>query len=423
VNQRLIAADVFSGAGGFSLGAEQAGFDPVVSVEADEIHSRTHTYNFPLTSHLCIDVRKVTGSLLRAQAAGAARRFGHERARDLDLLIGGPPCQGFSTVGRRDLADQRNDLIQHFARLVVEAQPRYFVMENVPGLLLGPTLSLLHRVMDTLISAGYNLGTGPVLLHSANFGVPQDRLRMFLVGARTGESYPDIPSPTHSPRFVLRKRRSLVIDNRLPGTPTVADAIYDLALLSEWGLTNQDDTRLNAKAAHVHRLAMSKYAQQMRTAGQVDLSWTRDWDAASFANIRVPHHSEQVVSRFDVLRHGAEDPSSRLRRLHPDGLSATLRSGSAKDHGGYTAPRPIHPTLPRVISVREAARLHSFPDWFLFNMTSWHGFRQIGNAVPPRMAAAIMRQIAHVAGGATAPNTPALPSSEKRLLESRNRAA
>ena len=140
---RPIAIDLFAGAGGLGLGFEQAGFDIVAAVEIDPIHCATHQFNFPNCVTICKSVINVTGDELRRRA-GIGRR-------DLDVIIGGPPCQGFSLMGKRALDDTRNQLVFHYVRLVMELKPKYFVFENVKGLTIGK-----HRLIFSMYDACYN---------------------------------------------------------------------------------------------------------------------------------------------------------------------------------------------------------------------------------------------------------------------------
>src|SRR5438046_2247297 len=140
MTERPIAIDLFAGAGGLSLGFEQAGFDITAAVEWDPIHAAAHKLNFPYTTVVCADVRDVSGEQLR-KAAGIGRRA-------VDVVVGGPPCQGFSLIGQRVLEDARNALVFHFLRLVEELRPKTFVMENVPGMAAGTHTQLLEELVQ-----------------------------------------------------------------------------------------------------------------------------------------------------------------------------------------------------------------------------------------------------------------------------------
>jgi DNA (cytosine-5)-methyltransferase 1 len=138
-SNRPIAVDLFAGAGGMTLGFEQAGFDVLAAVEIDPIHACTHQYNFPFWTILCQSVTETTGEEIRAKST--------IKNRDIDVVFGGPPCQGFSIMGKRIVDDPRNDLIFHFVRLVLELRPKFFVMENVRGLTIGKAQQLLIEII------------------------------------------------------------------------------------------------------------------------------------------------------------------------------------------------------------------------------------------------------------------------------------
>src|SRR3954471_11326892 len=137
--RRPLAVDLFAGAGGLSLGLEQAGFDVVASVEYDPVHAATHEFNFPLTEVLCRRLEGLAPDELVAAAERGRYRHGHAGRWNgrIDLIAGGPPCQGFSLIGKRLMNDPRNQLVFHFFRLVTALRPRYFLMENVPGMNVG----------------------------------------------------------------------------------------------------------------------------------------------------------------------------------------------------------------------------------------------------------------------------------------------
>lgn len=206
--RRPIAIDLFSGAGGMSLGLEQAGFDIAAAVEYDPVHAATHEFNFPDTSVICASVTDLSAAELRDRAGLGSK--------EVDLVAGGPPCQGFSFIGKRAVEDARNRLVFDFFRLVVELDARYFVMENVPGMKVGEQAGLLAELIQAF--EGSNYACRPVqLLTASDFGVPQQRTRLFLVGAAEGMALPRSPLPTTSTALSL-----------VPPCPTVWDAIGDL---------------------------------------------------------------------------------------------------------------------------------------------------------------------------------------------------
>lgn len=398
---RPLAVDLFAGAGGFALGVEQAGFDVVAAVDHDPVHAAVHAFNFPDTAIVCADARTVGADAITAAAERGRRLHGHRGPWDgtVDLVFGGPPCQGFSVIGARHADDARNELSFAFAGLIAGLRPRAFVLENVPGMAsaAGPgDRPLLAQAIGRLRRAGYRVAA-PFVLNAADFGVPQDRRRLLVVGVRSdcSDRQAARPRPTCRP-VPKRPRPAARAGDRpaggLPVGPTVADALDDLPDLDRYAeLSHTDRVALAAHVAHAGRSAASPYAALMRQTARDrrDLAAPRRLDAAALTSSHRTVHADAVASRFDATAPGSVDPVSRFYRLHPDGLSATLRAGTGYDRGSFNAPRPIHHRRPRVISVREAARLHSLPDWFRLHWTKWHGFRQIGNSVPPLLGRAV----------------------------------
>lgn len=376
VGGRPIAIDLFAGCGGFSLGLEQAGFDIAAAVDIDPVHALTFAYNHPASRVLCRDIRGLSGSELIAAAREDSRAGGY--FGEIDCIAGGPSCQGFSAIGLRDPADARNDLLSEFARLVAEVRPRYFVMENVPGLLNPAHAHTFRDVLALLTSAGYDLGTSPWTLDASEHGTPQRRLRVFLVGAREG-----LPIP---------------IEPRAVPMISAGDAIGDLLALDSFPRASTTTILSDAEVLALEA-ASSDYARSMRAPERSrDLAAPRAWNPRLLTGVGATAHNPEVVARFDSLAPGRRDSVSRMPRLDAQAPSPTLRAGTTPDHGSFTSVRPIHYALPRVITVREAARLHSFPDWYRFHDTRWLALRQIGNAVPPALGravgAAIVRALA-----------------------------
>jgi DNA (cytosine-5)-methyltransferase 1 len=389
-NKRPIGIDLFAGAGGMSLGFEQAGFEIVASVDYDPIHCATHEFNFPGCATICRSVTGLDGRSIREIAKISKR--------DIDVVFGGAPCQGFSLIGKRALDDPRNALVHHFVRLVSELRPKYFVFENVKGLTIGEHKRFLEEIIEAFRNAGYLVEENYRVLNAADFGVPQDRRRLFLMGARKGYTLPKYPEPTH---FRPDGRCSLPFVKQ---TPTVFEAIGDLPEVEEFDVLLERDW-VFAKFAKP-----SSYAQVLK-----EFNETRNGLELLSSSLRTIH---TVLSkrRFRDTRPGDVEPVSRFLKLDPNGISNTLRAGTASDRGAFTSPRPIHPVSPRCITVREAARLHSYPDRFRFHVTKWHGFRQIGNSVPPLLAQTVAAKFIEKLGAAECSECK-LPISCRELLE------
>lgn len=298
--------------------------------------------------------------------------------RQIDVAFAGPPCQGFSLIGKRAPNDPRNLLLIHLARLLAELSPCYLVVENVEGILLGNAKNMLHEFLDKISGSGYSVVEPIQVLDAAEFGVPQRRRRVFILGYRSdlvAPEYPQPPCPYGE-------------DGESNG-PTVWDAIGDLPRISNYKYLYGDDAYRGDLGSP------SSYARFLR--GDVrdpdDKSMERSRNGAGLGGCLRTVHSGRTIWRFRRTEQGSNEKVSRFHRLAKNDLAPTLRAGTGPDQGSFMAPRPIHPFQDRCITVREAARLHSFPDWFCFHPTKWHGFRQIGNSVPPLLARAIGKAI------------------------------
>jgi len=381
--RRPVAVDLFAGAGGFSLGIEQAGFDVAVAVEQDPVHGAVYAFNFPHTKVLCTDIATLSGQEIKEaldEWTSNNRQQSHGGS-SIDLVFGGPPCQGFSMIGKGDPDDARNNLVFEFCRLVKELQPRYFVMENVPGLVSKKHYAVLKELISRFKAAGYEITEPVQVLNAANFGVPQQRRRVFEPERRSHSQY-----------------------------LTVQDAIADLPNLDDFAeLHKMDCIQLTPTQLYQLQASATLYVKMLRdlTPDSRNFAYSRWWNPQLLTSSMQTLHTETSIERFKKTPMGQLEPISRLRRLDWEKPCYTLRAGTGYDRGSYTSPRPIHPQYPRVISVREAARLHSFPDWFRFHMTKWHGFRQVGNAVPPLLARVLGSQI--IAALEVEPSVPTTP--------------
>lgn len=360
MSKRPIGIDLFAGAGGLSLGFEQAGFDIVAAVEIDPVHCAAHEFNFPNCATLCKDIAKVSGDDIRAHADIGKY--------DVDVVFGGAPCQGFSMIGQRIFDDPRNSLVRHYVRIVREISPKYFVFENVKGLTVGKHRQFLDELIKQL-SRDYEVLLPYRVLNAADYGVPQDRRRLFLIGARKGLRLPAYPEPTQR--------------------VTTAEAIADIPDAEQFSeLIYRDSVRTQLRTP-------SAYARALRELGNkpTHLGYRRRYDANILTSSMRADHTKLSRQRFAATEYGQTEPVSRFHKLDPHGVCNTLRSGTNTDRGAFTSPRPIHYLYARCITVREAARLHSYPDWFRFHVTKWHGFRQIGNSVPPLLARSAATEI------------------------------
>lgn len=321
-NKEFIAVSLFSGGGGLDLGLSLAGFDFKYSNDEVQYYCDTIAYNFPNCITEAKDIREIKGLEIRELI----------KAKRISLIAGGPPCQAFSILGKRgSFADLRGQLVFDYVRLINELKPEAFIFENVPGLLTlnnGEDWEKLYYHFQ--VETGYNIHTD--ILNAANYGVPQIRKRVFVVGFRQPTEF-RFPEPIY--------RDSLSSDLLNQHLPAWLPA--KLALENVNGLYNHD--------------------------------------------IRI--HGDRVRSRYEKIPPGGRDKVDHTDRIDPEKPSGTVLVGS-KAGGG----RPhIHPYVHRHITVREAARLQSFPDWYKLLGTSTAQYRQIGNAVPPLLALAVGKSI------------------------------
>lgn len=339
--------DLFAGAGGLSLGFELAdlGYKPVHAVEIEPAAARTFKRHFGCPVH-----------------DGPIEDL--EQFEKADVILGGPPCQGFSPLGRnRDDVSraQLNELWQHFLRAVKQVKPKAFVIENVPEFQKSAQFAKLLELLDTdpeLKKYGFSYG----VLNAADYGVPQRRRRGILLAVRNLKTVPWPPPPTHGPES--------------PGAVpynTVRDAISDLPAVPATTEIGSSGTHLDLHLGRNARpMSLERYRAIPEGGNRFDLAANRpDLLPACWAN--------KPTGTTDVMG-----------RLWWDRPSVTVRTEFYKPEKG----RYLHPVADRPITHREAARLQSFPDSFEFEGTKIQVARQIGNAVPPELATAIARHLA-----------------------------
>jgi DNA (cytosine-5)-methyltransferase 1 len=381
------AIDLFAGWGGLSLGLEQAGFDISVSADDKPRNAEVHHRNFGYGRSLTLDLTEDRSRDIR-RAFGSddpdVMGIGQNYESIVDAVVGGPPCQGISQAGLKLADDPRNRLMVSFVDHVADLGARYGVMEQVPTLLGERNAGLLDELRELLHRRGYSM-VAPRVLRAVDFGVPQRRERVFLLIHRMDQVAPVYPDPTHSvePDFLLH------------ATPTVADALD--------GLPDADDhpELYDRHWTPVgHPSPTSRYGMLMRGLlnDADDLSYRRVWDQGMLTCSQLTRHEPESVERFMQVKPGGSEPISRRHRLDPVGTSLTLRAGSDALRGSFTSVVPIHPKGSRVITVREAARLHGIPDSIEMSPVKILAYRQIGNSVIPAMGRAVGREIMRAAG-------------------------
>ena len=351
------------------MGAEFAGFRSALAVDIDPDLQAVYKLNFPGT-------KTVEGDIGALGPEGW--RFLTDGLRPT-VVIGGPPCQGFSRIGKRDRQDPRNTLIGHFFRHVAILRPKAFVMENVEGLLDEGN----REILDAGVAALGNKYTvvGPITVNALDFGAPTSRKRVVVVGYDPNEVGPISTDDLHSTSAGRVSVREAISDLPMPIAQATAEADWGWARLP---VLNPVD------------MEISDYAVEMRRMPPDGLGWKVAIERLAMGEISgltATIHTDDVRGRFGLTRPGDIESISRYPRLAWDGYCPTLRAGTGKEKGSFQSMRPIHPSEPRVISVREAARLQGFPDWFVFARTKWHSFRVIGNSVSPKVSAGILSTI------------------------------
>ena len=377
---RPVAIDLFAGCGGMSLGLEAAGFDVVAAVEFDAVHCLVHHYNFPYGVTICKDIAQVTAKELLQ----AIDHKGY--ADDIDLIAGGPPCQGFSLMGKRQLDDPRNSLVFEYVRIIREIKPKYFLFENVPGIRSGQHKKFLEELILEFESIGYSVEKPISVLDASLYGAPQKRKRLIILGSRHDVKKAVYPTPSHADITANNLSNPSQKNTGLKSLSTCGEAIWDLSLHRAY---TAEDMGISSDSLDYSGFRTS---YDLSPRGEYALCHTRQVSSLVYGHIG-SKHTETSIKRFANTPPGTVEKTSRFLKLSDKGLCNTLRAGTNSDKGAHTAPRPIHYALPRCITVREAARLHTYPDWFCFHNTIWHGFREIGNSVVPFLAKSLGKNI------------------------------
>lgn len=357
----MIGVDLFSGAGGLSLGASAAGISVAIAVEANRHAAETYAHNHKEVRVLASRVENLT----RCDFRDLPRR-------QPIIVFGGPPCRGFSTSNQRTRTAHNPDnwLFKHFIRVVRLIRPDWVVFENVTGILQTEGGRFVRSVAASLDSMGYDVSQW--VLNASDFGVPQRRSRLFLIGSR--DRSPSPPSAT------------------VCKPVTVGEAISDLPVLANGA---------QADCLPYSTPPVSPYSRSMR--GELTAS-TNHFVTRSAANIirrysHVPPGGNwRCIPKALMRNYSHRDGCHEwiYRRLRPDEPSVVI--------GNYRKNMLIHPSEDRGLSVREAARLQSFPDWFQFFGSIGFQQQQVGNAVPPLLARAVFRTVMIAAGEAGGPS-------------------
>jgi len=379
------AVSLFSGCGGFCEGIEQAGFEIKVAVEWDKFSCETYRYNFPKTPLYEGDIH----NFLRTPGEDHRKQYG---LKDVDLVFGGPPCQGYSQIGPRDLFDDRNELYQQYARVVSTLKPRMFLMENVPNLLLMEKGHFRDAILKHFTELGYS-NTTFLKVSAADFGVPQTRERVFFFGTRDNLKLPiDLRSYAFGVLDQLRVKKPVTVWEAIGDLPS---KVVDSGRVMAYPKASNLSAYMKAMRLDCSGNPYTKAAKKHRGIGngKVELHnhHTKEMQAKRAHLISFLKPGEKADSLPKHIWNGARP--EKWRRLHPDLPSYTILAQMHRDLSEW-----VHPKLERWITVREAARLQSFHDGFVFRSSEWQMLKQIGNAVPPLLAFAAGKMAGAVLG-------------------------
>lgn len=377
--------DLFAGAGGLSCGLEMAGFQAILANEIVEQYAETYKKNNS-------DVEIIVGDVRQVYELDLRRKLSLD-AGELDLLAGGPPCQGFSiNAPVRTLDDQRNHLFKDFLQVAAILKPKAILIENVTGIIQLGKGTVVEQIYNELQSLGYTVKHR--ILFAGHYGVPQMRFRTIFIGIQQGKKEIEFPKPTYNAKAIANfaGAKELCFDipplfaSILKKHTTVWDAISDLPAIESGSRNNILDyakVPQNEYQANLRRCSYKVWNHSCANLGKVNLERLK----------HIPQGGSWRDIPHDLLPPGMKrarrsDHTKRYGRLHPDALCSTVLTKCDPHWGSF-----FHPEQERVLSVREAARIQSFPDRYKFTGSITQQYEQVGNAVPPLMAKAIGESI------------------------------
>lgn len=364
------AISLFCGAGGCSLGFEQAGYNILMATDFDKAAIETYKLNFPKTDTVLQDINNIDFDDILNEY--------NMQAGDLDFLIGGPPCQGFSTAGTRFWDDPRNHLLKSYIEAISVLKPKWFMMENVEGLLTANKGIYLSETINALIDLGYKIKLEKI--YSQEFGVPQRRKRVIILGNSLGIDF-SMPEPINKVTGRIFRNSNVTLSNAISSLPEATTDKDGIVVSSNSKKVDDFNTRLGTETEQIteHFYKPLEGIQLERisalSAGQTMKDLPEHLQHDSFkkrANRRV---SDGTPSD---KRGGAP---SGVKRLHADEPCLTITGAATREL--------IHPEYDRPLTIREAARIQTFPDNFKFYGNTSQKIKQIGNAIPPMLAKTI----------------------------------
>jgi len=390
MSNELISLDLFAGAGGLTCGLDMAGFKPILANELVPAHAETYRHNHPGTEVIVGDIRTIVESNL---AKSLCLQPG-----ELDLLAGGPPCQGFSiNAPIRSLDDERNHLFKDFLRIAALLLPKAILIENVPGIVSLGKGTVVQQIYKELESLGYSVSHR--ILFAGHYGVPQMRFRTVFIAIKGKGQHISFPEPEYNAKAVANfsgakelcmKISPLFAENLKPHT-NVWDAISDLPLINGGDTIGPNEIIKKPESEYQALLRQDSFHLHNHVAAKLG--------AINLERLKhIPQGGSWRDIPYELLPAGLQrakrsDHTKRYGRLDPNGLCSTILTKCDPHWGSF-----FHPFQDRVISVREAARIQSFPDHYEFKGNLTQQYEQVGNAVPPLMAKKIGLEIINMIG-------------------------
>ena len=385
-----ICVDLFAGSGGLSCGLEMAGYKPIFANEIDSTYADTYKRNHPNTEMVVSDVRTIFKINLKKLGI---------KTGELDLLAGGPPCQGFSiNAPIRSLDDERNHLFKDYLRVAEFLQPKAILIENVPGLVSLGRGTVVEQIYKRLQELGYSVSHR--ILFAGLYGVPQMRFRTVFLALKGLYKSIEFPEPEFRASAVANftGAKELCINvpplfsQHLKPHTTVWDAISDLPIIES---SNKEGLyEYNVEPQNEYQSILREGSENIKNhkcsnLGKINLERLK----------YIPQGGSWRDIPYELLPAGLKrarrsDHTKRYGRLDPNGLCSTILTKCDPHWGSF-----FHPTQDRIISVREAARIQSFPDRYIFQGGITQQYAQVGNAVPPLMAKALGEAINRMIGG------------------------
>ncbi len=366
MDAKSLAMSLFAGVGGCSLGFKRAGYHMLYAFDIDENAVQTYRHNFP-------DIPCKMADIMSCDFEKLLKNLGLKTG-ELDILIGGPPCQGFSTVGMRFWDDPRNGLLKHYVNALAVLRPKWFILENVEGMLTAKGGLYVYEAANAFINLGYAIRIDKI--YAQEYGIPQRRKRIFVIGNRLGMTF-NLPEPTVHIYGRIFKNSAVTLRHTIGELPTPTHdknrpVSYPCKPKREW----EEQLRDGNEKLYDHFTSKIDGIQLKRIANLKPGQSMKDLPKSLHHESFRRRANRRVMDGTPTERRGGAP--SGIKRLIFDEPSLTITSAAIREF--------IHPENNRPLTLRECARIQTFPDWFRFQGNASERIKQIGNAIPPLLA-------------------------------------